>query len=277
MWTVLLIAFQLCFIDVNAQIDFSTLLALVGAQRSATGGVPVFGTDPRLRHDPLSYYRRNGRPAVADGVSLSNVNKVVHNTKYRTKERFQIWDLGQESAQLRSLDYKITTTTTLEPEVARAAPAPPPGSYGTSPYMGSWYPPPFPPYPPYGYPPYNPYLINPYANPNYGRRRGPRPKRPPTEESKVGEEKEGDSEEDEDDERPKRISKCKKKYKKCKRRKSSDEESDSEENDDKEEEQEADNEEDDDGDSDGSEDEKDKKVDENEQTEGKMERTQNGG
>lgn len=100
-------------------IDYSTLLALFASQgaggsgggggggvgtpsallnsRNGGGILPVFEPDPRLQNDPIAYYRQHGRP-VAEGIPISNVNTVVHNTKGRTKERFQIWDTGAESA-----------------------------------------------------------------------------------------------------------------------------------------------------------------------------------
>ncbi|KAL6733866.1 hypothetical protein Aduo_004474 [Ancylostoma duodenale] len=132
-------------------------------------------------NDPIAYYRQHGRP-VAEGIPISNVNQVVHNTKHKTRERFQIWDAGAESASLRRKDYNVTSTTaTTTPRPARTLPpTPPPGAF-PNPYMSPWFPPIYPGFQsPYGYPPpFNPYGGGyPPRQPNYGpRRRRPKPKK----------------------------------------------------------------------------------------------------
>ncbi|RCN43680.1 hypothetical protein ANCCAN_10324, partial [Ancylostoma caninum] len=193
--------------------DINTLLALFATQGAGGGGggggapsallsprngpgIPVFEPDPRLQHDPIAYYRQHGRP-VAEGIPISNVNQVVHNTKFKTRERFQIWDAGAESASLRRKDYNASTihpTTTTTPRPPRTLPpTPPPGAF-PNPYMSPWFPPPM--YPgfqsPYGYPPpFNPYGGGyPPTHPNYGpRRRKPKPKK--TEDVEEGVEDDG--------------------------------------------------------------------------------------
>ncbi|KAK6733547.1 hypothetical protein RB195_017352 [Necator americanus] len=128
--------------------------------------VVVFEPDPREQGDPSAFYRHYGRPIVK-GVSISNVNHVVHKMKHSALERFQRRDAEAAS---QPNDYHASKTST-----AKTTPFPrtlsqqPPVAF-PYPFLSPWYQPPYPGFQTgYGYPPpFNPYSVGyPPRHPNY--------------------------------------------------------------------------------------------------------------